>query len=322
MAQSDDQRAAARSLAGEGAKAFAEGRWKDCVDLFQRAETLVHAPPHLLYGARAEEKLGHLVKARELYLKIGRDRIGEDAPPAFRRAQAAAAEEVRPLDARIAFVTVTLQGGDASSATVMLDGEPVPAALVGVPRPVDPGEHRIEAKGAAFAAPQQTITLAEGARETVTLVLEAVPAQVANAGAAKTSGDAAPPDGAADGSNSGNGLRIGSYAAFGVGVVGLVTGTVFVLKSNRNRSDSDKLFKDQCAAGCDQSDPAAKQVASLDDSARSAKTLGIVGFAVGGAGLAAGTALFFMSSGHGSAASTAGVRPWVGLGSVGVDGRF
>src|ERR1043165_2423473 len=72
-AQSDEQRAAARALALEGSRACADSRWQECVNLFQRAESVVHAPPHLLYMARAEEKLGHLVRARELYLKITRE---------------------------------------------------------------------------------------------------------------------------------------------------------------------------------------------------------------------------------------------------------
>src|ERR1043166_614467 len=91
-AQTDEQRAAARSIAVEGARACTEQRWQDCVNLFQRAESVVHAPPHLLYMARAEEKLGHVVRARELYLKIVRERLADNAPQAFRDAQTTAAD--------------------------------------------------------------------------------------------------------------------------------------------------------------------------------------------------------------------------------------
>jgi len=47
LAQSDEQRAAARSLATEGAGAFNDGRYQEAVELFSKAESLVHAPPHL-----------------------------------------------------------------------------------------------------------------------------------------------------------------------------------------------------------------------------------------------------------------------------------
>jgi len=59
FAQSDEQRAGARTLATEGAQAFNESRFKDAVDLFSKAESLVHAPPHLLFMARAHAKLEH-----------------------------------------------------------------------------------------------------------------------------------------------------------------------------------------------------------------------------------------------------------------------
>ena len=68
-AQTDEARAGARSLATEGATAFSDGRFKDAVELFSKAESLVHAPPHLLFIARASTKLGQFVKAREAYEK-------------------------------------------------------------------------------------------------------------------------------------------------------------------------------------------------------------------------------------------------------------
>src|SRR5690606_37023279 len=63
-AQEDEsKRAAARILATDGLRAFEEGRWDAAIDQFQRAEALVHAPPHLLYVARALAKQGKLAKA-------------------------------------------------------------------------------------------------------------------------------------------------------------------------------------------------------------------------------------------------------------------
>ena len=326
-AQSDEQRAAARSLALEGAKACEEARWKECADLFQRAESIVHAPPHLLYQARAHEKLGHIVKARELYLKIARERLADNAPEAFRKAQAVSSESAQKLEPLIGYLTIKVEGGDPSSVTVTFDGEVLPAALVGVSRPVDPGEHKIEAKGATLAASPQVARIAEGARETITLTLEPAAATAAaapeEAPAPQASATAAPADSGAD--NGKKTLRIASFAALGVGVVGAAVGTIFALKSKSNRGDADALYAEQCTPQCFSDNPAAAEVASLDDSARSAKTLSIIGFAVGGVGIGAGVALFFLSRGHESPAATStgkGVSPWVGLGSAGVSGRF
>ncbi len=324
-AQADEQRAAARSIALDGARACSEARWQDCVDLFRRAESVVHAPPHLLYMARAEEKLGHLVRARELYLRITRERLADNAPPAFRESQTAAADGAQKLDPRISFLTVQLTGDGGKAVEVTMDGEPVPSAFIGVARPVDPGEHRIEGKGPGLVAKPETTTLAEGARGAVTLTFEAVPeAEVtaltpAAAAAPLASGSPALDSGAAD--DSTQVLRIASYASFGVGAVGLGLGTVFALMSSSKRSDADKLFAAQCP--CAKTDPAAKQVASLDDSARSAGTLSVVGFVVGGAGVAAGGVLFFLSSKKKSSPTAAAhITPWVGLASAGVSGTY
>jgi hypothetical protein len=324
-AQSDEQRAAARSIAVEGARACSEQRWQDCVNLFQRAESVVHAPPHLLYMARAEEKLGHMVRARELYIKINREHLADNAPQAFRDSQTAAAEGAQKLEPRIAYLTIQLAGDAGKAVDVTMDGKPLPAALVGVPQPVDPGEHRLEGKGPGLTASQQAAVLAEGERATATLTFQATPeapAAIAPTAATPTPAATAPvaDDGAPGGANT---LRIASYAAFGVGAVGLGLGTAFLLSSSSKRADADHLYADKCP--CAKTDPAAQQVANLDDGARSAGTISVVGFVLGGAGVAAGATMFFLSAKRNKEPSPslgARVTPWVGFGSVGLSGTY
>jgi hypothetical protein len=323
-AQADEQRAAARSLAVEGAKACSDSRWQDCVNLFQRAESVVHAPPHLLYMARAEEKLGHIVRARELYLKITREHLADNAPQAFKESQSAATVGAQKLEPRIAYLTIQLAGDGGKAVEVSMDGDAVPAALVGVPRPVDPGEHRLEGKGPQLAAAPQTTTLVDGQRGTVTLTFEAVPeAPVAAAvglQAAPTSAATPQDSGGSSGSST---MRIASYAALGVGVVGLGIGTGFAVSSSSKRSDADELYAKNCP--CGKTDPVAAQIASLDDSARTAGTISIVGFVVGGVGVATGAVLFFLSGKKNTEQSstvTGKITPWVGLGSAGVSGTY
>ncbi len=86
-AQTDEARASARAAATQGLHALQEGRYKDALDLCTRAESLMHAPTHLLLIARAQTKLGHLVEAREAYIKIERDHLAANAPRAFLDAQ-------------------------------------------------------------------------------------------------------------------------------------------------------------------------------------------------------------------------------------------
>jgi hypothetical protein len=111
--------------------------------------------------------------------------------------------------------------------------------------------------------------------------------------------------------------------AFGVGAIGLAGGTLFTLQSAGKRKDADSTFA-ACQAevgGCRTGDPRSQETDDLDREADSKRTLGIVGFAVGGVGVAAGITLLVLSSGSDDE-NEAGVRPWVGLGSAGLRGRF
>jgi hypothetical protein len=329
-AQTDEQRAGARTLATEGAAAFNEGRYKDAVDLFIKAESLVHAPPHLLFMARAHAKLGQFVRAREAYMKIVKEQLPPNSPQAFRDAQTTAEEERKQVEPHIGRLTIKVEGADAAKdLSVAVDGQPVSAVLLGVPQPIDPGTHTVTATATGFKAQPASVTLKDAGQGSVVLKLESdgtAPPPVAGpvSGAPATTGSVvttttnAPPSdtGASGGSN---GLRIGSYVGFGVGAVGIALGTVFVLQSSSKNKDAGEKFDELCP--CEKGTPQANEVAGLDDDARSAKTLGIVGYVVGGVGLAAGVTLFILSSNK-EEPKSAYVAPYVGLGAVGVQGAF
>src|SRR4051812_25224189 len=231
VAQSDEQRAGARTLATEGAQAFNEGRFKDAVDLFTKAESLMHAPPHLLFMARAHSKLGQFVRAREAYLKIVKEQLAPGAPQAFRDAQAAAEEERKQVEPHIGKLTVKVEGADAAKdLAVTIDGQPVSTVLLGVPQPMDPGEHLVAATATGFKAAPAKVALKDAGQGAVTLKLEvdasapppvAAPATPGVAPILSTEPSGAPPSDTGAGGGS-NGMRIGSYVGFGVGAVGLV----------------------------------------------------------------------------------------------------
>jgi hypothetical protein len=337
-AQTDDDRAGARVAATEGVKAINEKRWADAADLFGRAESLVHSPVHLLYLARAQEKLGKLVKARENYNRITREKYPADAPDAFRQAQTSAQQEVGGLEGRLAAITVKLDG-EKGAVTVTMDGEKVPPALVGLPLPVDPGSHTFQATGTDLKSDPVTVSVSEGGRDAITLTVKSAPgtqapvvpgtpgtapaAPAAPAATAPAAAPSAPPAETTDQGTSGggSGMKIGGYVALGVGVVGVGLGTVFLLQSKSKKSDADKLCN-LPNGGCPESKKA--DIQSLDNSYKSAGTLSVVSYAVGGAGLITGVILLVAGgSKHSeSTAGTASISPWIGYQSAGVSGRF
>jgi hypothetical protein len=338
-AQSDEQRANARALADQGVQAFSEERWQDAVDLFERAESLVDAPTHLLFGARAHGKLHHYVKARELYLRIIRQQLGPDSPRAFRNAQTSAGEELKDIEPHIGQLTISLRGVDPKVAKVTMDGTVVQSVLIGVSRPIDPGEHQIQAEAPGFAAQTKALTVGDGAKSSV--VLELVPGE-SPAGAVSLSpvdaasgspaavpllspgtppSDGTPVDDGKPGAT--NGKRVGAYVAFGVAAVGVGVGALFLGTSASKRSQGDKKFV-ECggAAACRKDNPLSAQVTALDGSARSAEAVGIVGIVAGGLAAGTGILLFVLSRKHEQATSGVSVEPRLGLGSVGFAGTF
>jgi hypothetical protein len=343
LAQSDEERSGARAAAQQGLEAYREKRWADAVDFFNRAESLVQSPVHVLYLARSHAQLGKLVKARELYTKVARYPLSENAPKAFTSAQSDAQKELGELEPRLPHVTVVVSGEGAQQASVTQDGAAIPAALIGVMRPVDPGEHEYQAVTEKMASKAQKITVAEKARLTVTLQLE--PRSAANPAPpppAPATGDAAaqPATGPAqpvpgqqsppsiDASSGGS--KIPAIVAFGVGAVGIGAGVFFLLDANGKADDADTLCNPTAAGLCRKTGNVAvdrqreEDIQALEDDEKSARTLSVVGFVAGGVGVAAGVTLLILSGGSSPEPSPAqaSIRPFLGLGSVGITGSF
>ncbi|MEI9935902.1 MAG: hypothetical protein WDO69_01630 [Pseudomonadota bacterium] len=348
FAQTDLERATARDAANNGRAAFDAGKYEKAIDYLSRAEQLVHSPTHLLFMARAQAKLGRLVAAHETYLKITRETLAANAPKAFVSAQAAAEQEQDALDDRLPSVTVTLQGATtAPDVSVQMDGTALPAAMIGIPLPADPGEHVFKASGPTITSEPVTVRLAEAAKLTVTLKLHstgaapavaarpaATSAQPTPAATGPTTVAAVPVGGAASPSpegasadrskGHGPGLLIASVVSFGLGAVSAGVGAYYLVKSSSTRNDSDKLYE-QCG-GTKCMDPVQKdEIESKDNEADHQSKLGIVGLVGGGVGVLAGFTFLILDvsrSDKSAQQSTPHVTPVFGFRSVGLVGTF
>jgi len=316
FAVTDEERAAARAAAGQGADAFDAAKWQEAVDLFSRAETLVHSPIHLLFIGRAQTKLGHWVKAYEAFNLIKREGAPANAPPAVKKAVEEAAAELAQLEPQLPYVAVSVKN-PSGQVEVKMDGAVVPPALLGLMRPVDPGQHQFQASNGQASSEVVTAEVKPATRQNVELVLGAASAPIPVAAPPPEQNPAAPPP-ASDEPSKTNGLRIGSYAAFGVGAAGLAVGTVFLVQYLGTKDDADKI----CPTPSCPPDKQAEQK-SKDSDAASQGTLSVVGYAVGGAGIAAGVTLFILSNtSKKSAELEPGIRPYIGYQTAGVVGRF
>lgn len=327
-AQTDAERAGARSAGMAGLEAYTAGKYEQALDYFTRAESLLHAPTHQLYLARASAKLGRLVSAREYYLKLTQERLPQTASKPFRDAQAAGDKELTELEPRVPYVSVVVQGTNAKEVQVIRDEQALPQALLGVPHPEDPGTHTFKAIANGMESAPSTILLKEGAHETVLLTLNAVaPDPAATTGKVTTGSSGFTDNGGGDtpSSNSrGPGMRIAAYSGIGLGAIGVGIGTFFLVKSANTQKEADGLY-DSCTMDCDNPVFVA-QVKDVDDRAMSQRVTGAVTTIVGGAFLATGITLLIVdlnsSSSHTEAGSRVTVQPILGLGYAGLSGRF
>jgi tetratricopeptide (TPR) repeat protein len=180
-AQSAADTAAARQLATEGIKAFQAGDSAAALEKLERAQALYDAPVHLLYIARAQAKLGKLVEAAETYRRLVRTELKRNDPRAFRDAVASGQDELDELEPRVPTLRIDVEPESISDLEVLLDGQPVPAAALGIDRPANPGQRVVSVRATGFRRADRTVDLGEGTRGSLVVKLEAVPERGADA---------------------------------------------------------------------------------------------------------------------------------------------
>lgn len=325
LADGDRERAAAREAANAGADAFDAGNYERAVELFTRAEELFHAPPHLLFKARALEKLGRLVEAREAYLKLVREKLPADAPRPFKDAQAAGAEELRAVEGRLAYVTLTVQGDSEGQAVVSMNGVDLPRAMVGIPVPVDPGTYVFSARSARARSSEVTVTVGEGNRKSVDLTLTAALDPAGPVEGGTPSSGALTDDRVESRASSGSTQRVIGYVTLGAGVVMAGVGGGFLVSWLSAKSEADTLYAcDSTPMGC--TSEQIQEIDRLDADARAARPVAIAGLAVGGAVIATGLVLVLTAGPAETPASAAVQGPQIrfvaGPAWIGASGTF
>jgi hypothetical protein len=174
FAQSDQERAAARSAAKEGVEAFDEKDYEAAIRYLQKAESVIHAPTHLLFIARSQAALGKLVEARENYQKVITENLASDAPQAFLQAQQEARSESAQLESRIAKLILEVKVEDGSTPEdleVTINGASLPPTLLGTPTPVNPGKVTVTVRAKGMQDYSAEVEIGEGKRQSIDVVL-------------------------------------------------------------------------------------------------------------------------------------------------------
>ena len=324
--QSDTNVTAARQIARQGLEAYDAGRYDEAADKLSRAYEVVKLPTLALHTARALVRAGKLVEASEIYLQATRLEARGEFQAEQERAQQDAARERAELVPRIPTVVVQVEGAPPNEVTVTVDGREVPMALLGGGYVVNPGTRALLAQHAGRSVSEQVV-LAEGERKSVVLRFAPQPeaSAVAPADAPASPLPTLPPPpvaapartissvpAAADTGSDGSVQRSLGWVGLGIGGAGLIFGSVTGIAVGSKKSELD-------AGGCVDGGCYPHQADDVD-SYNQLRTLSTIGFVVGVVGATTGATLLLTAPDP--EPTTARVHGWIGVGSVGVAGRY
>jgi tetratricopeptide (TPR) repeat protein len=302
QAQDAGDTATARELFIQASALGRQGQWDSARGLYERSLALKRAPITLYSLGVAQKHTGRWVEAIESFRQF----LAEPSSSGTKAYETPARAAIAELEPRLARITVVVDKAVAD-ARVELDGQPLAAASLGVPRPVNPGAHVIEATAAGRKRLRRAITVQEAARETIELTLEVeAPAQSSGALPVASAPTAALPTASTAPIPTASVARLEppsralpvAFLAGGGAVLigGLVTGLVGVVHA---------------------SEAPARNTAAADR----ARTEALAGDVLAGIGLAAcavGVVMLVARPGPSTPSATLVLRP----GSLGVHGRF
>jgi hypothetical protein len=289
-AQSPTDSAMAEGLFQAGRGLAADGKFAEACPKFAESMRLDPKLGTLMNLALCHEKEGKIATAWAEYKRAAE--LAGRAGQAER--QQVAKDSVARLDAMLPGVLLHLE--TPGDTTVTLDGQPIGAAVLDTPLPIDPGAHQVGASAPARKPWSTTITVAP-VRGVQTVAIPALEVDVV-----------APPPPPPSGSMRplGYGLIIG-------GGVAIVTGAVFGIVAFAEKGAAAS----QCtAAGVCNSQ--GQSDVSLKKTSEAISTVGfIAGIAAAGAGV-----FFVVRSGHHDQAGAAtagsiGLHPLIGSGTGG-----
>jgi hypothetical protein len=208
-------RDAARTLGLSGVDAYQAGDYEVASARLEKAYALINVPSLGLWSARALVKRNLLVEAANRYFEVVGLQVPQGDAAVQRQAQTDAQTELEQLRPRIPRLLIRVSGADPAELTLSIDGQATPASIIGKPRLVNPGPHRVEAKVGAL---QKAATV-----ELVPAQEAAVDLDFARAAPKPRPVTASPPALVA---SSGSPRRTWGWIGVGVGGAGLALGGV------------------------------------------------------------------------------------------------
>ncbi|MFI5298766.1 MAG: tetratricopeptide repeat protein [Polyangiales bacterium] len=288
----DDDRSAAQEAFGRGMSERARGDLVASLASFKRAHARLPSPVTGVELGRAYMLLGRLVEARQQFDAVVRSPTKPTESSIATAARAEAATLSADVRARVAKVTIVVTGAH-DGLVLAIDGVVVPRDAHDSAHDVDPGRHHVVAAQGGLKS-DRAIDVAEGSRAAVTFVFGAE--EVSSYDRLLVEPERHAPT--------------WSYGALVVGGVGIGVGSIAGIVALSDRS------KIGCHSGTCGGSP------SDIDGLNRATTISTISFAIGIVG--AGVGIYGLLSGAPARERpvSVAIEPVVGIGVIGVQGRF
>jgi hypothetical protein len=305
--------AAAEAMFQKGVADMEKKDFAAACPALSESQRLDPRPGTLFTLAECEAGWGHLASAFTGYTDYVTQVDG--MPPAQRSKHAdrrgRAAEQLKKLETQVPRVTLKTTRALPAGTEITLDALKIGGPMLGVPLPLDPGEHTITTRLGSSSPQSQMFSVVVGERKTVEIqppkedsgtpvapTTSAAPATTTSPTSPPTAIQAAPPP-----------SHTAIYVAGGVGAVGLIVGGVTGGLALGKKS----TITDNCTGLiCNHT---GKEAA---DSAKSMALLSTIGFGVGIAGVGLAAVLYATSSPASPQSTAWRLEPAVGKGSGGL----
>jgi len=315
LAQED---AAAEALFNKGLADMEAGRYETACPALKESQRLDPRPGTLFTLAECEAKGGMIASAVAHYEDYLRQFARLTAPKKAAQGgrEKISATQKAALAPQVPYVTLTLPKSAPSGTTVKWDSLVLNQPALGIPLPVNPGEHVATTQVPGGPAHEQRIAIQKAEKKQVELEIDlgVHPTETTAAAPRSTAPEPGSPSPTVstrtDVSTAGDSRRTWTYVAAGIGGVGVVVGSVTGAMVLAKKGTIEENCVDTL---CN---------ATGKEAADSARTLGLVstiGFGVGAAGLATFAVLLITRP---SAKGAVTASSWTPLVSEGAGGMF
>jgi hypothetical protein len=305
-AQTDDK-VAAEALFRAGREALTKGDHAAACQRFEESNRLEPAVGTVFNIANCREKLGQLASAWQRYqeavqkLPSGDDRIK------------IASQRAAALEPRLPRLTLSLPPEAPPGTVIVKDGTELGSGSLGVPLPVDPGDHTLIVRAPGHEDERSQVTLAEAETRALTLKLGQPQSDLPDTREGTSIGVVPPPTDTRGRDSGSSSQRTLGYAVGAVGVVGLAVslGTGAMVLSKKSTVEDECVNKRCTDEGLD-----------AGDTGRTLSTVSTVSFVAGLVGVGAGLALVLTSDHKRGTATSVSAAPLQGGAAFRLGGRF